>query len=121
MAEPSPALERARDAVTRLAMSWDDGLARSIAADNLFLDRSLERRAAEMLALRNRLGACSSAKSFAYVENALRGQWIIPCERGGMLASITLAPTMPPTVQYMEFSPAPASGTVSRPAICVER
>ena len=121
MAEPSPALEKARDAVTRLAMSWDDGLARAIAADNLFLDRSLERRATEILALRNRVGACSSAKSFAYVENALRGQWIIPCERGGILASITLAPTMPPTVQYMEFSPAPASGAVARPAICVER
>jgi CubicO group peptidase (beta-lactamase class C family) len=122
-AEPAPsaALVEARDQVTRLVMHWDDALAKSIAADNLFLDRSIERRAAEILAHRARVGACSAATSFARVENALRGQWIIPCERASLLASIMLAPTTPPTVQFMEVTAAPASGVVRRPAICVER
>ncbi|HET9424804.1 MAG TPA: serine hydrolase domain-containing protein, partial [Gemmatimonadaceae bacterium] len=114
----SPALDQAREQVTRLVMRWDDDLAKSIAADNLFLDRSLERRAAEIVRHRDRVGPCSASTGFAYVENALRGQWIIPCERGALLASITLAPTIPPTVQYMEFSAAPASGVVARPPIC---
>ncbi|MEO5568423.1 MAG: serine hydrolase domain-containing protein [Gemmatimonadaceae bacterium] len=121
MAEPSPALMQARENVTALVLNWNDNAAKAVAADNLFLDRSLERRAAEILAHRNRVGTCTTGSGFAYVENALRGQWIIPCERGSLLASITLAPTMPPTVQYMEFSAAPPSGVVSRPAICIER
>lgn len=118
---PSAALTGARDKVTSLFISWKDDLARSIAAENLFLDRSIDRRAAEVRSLRDRVGACRAAPDFAYVENALRGQWIMPCERGNVLASITLAPTTPPAVQYMEFSMAPASGTVSRPPICAER
>ena len=39
-------------------------------------------------------------------------------ERGNLLVSITLAPTAPPQVQFLEVKPAPASGTVSRPLLC---
>jgi CubicO group peptidase (beta-lactamase class C family) len=120
MAEPSLDLVRMKETVTRLVLGWNDDQAKSVAADNLFLDRSIDRRAREVAALRERVGSCSMGSGLAYVENALRGQWIIPCERGGVLASITLAPTIPVKVQYMEFSPAPASGVVARPAICVD-
>jgi CubicO group peptidase (beta-lactamase class C family) len=118
MAEPSVDLVKMRETVTSLVTSWTDDVAKSIAADNLFLDRSIDRRARELAALRERVGACSPSTGFAYVENALRGQWIVPCERGSILASITLAPVIPVKVQYMEFSLAPASGIVARPAIC---
>lgn len=117
-ATPSPDLVKMRETVTRLVTAWDDDLARTIAADNLFLDRSIDRRAREVAALREKVGSCSAGSGFGFVENALRGQWIIPCQRGGVLASITLAPTIPVTVQYMEFSMAPASGLVARPATC---
>jgi CubicO group peptidase (beta-lactamase class C family) len=119
MADPSPDLVKMRETVTRLVTAWNDDVARSIAADNLFLDRSLDRRAKEVAALRERVGACRDDTRFAYVENALRGRWVVSCERGLVLASITLAPTIPVKVQYMEFSLAPASGVVARPAICV--
>ena len=118
MAEPSSDLVKMRETVTRLVMAWDDNLARTIAADNLFLDRSIDRRAREVAALRERVGACSIGSGFGYVENALRGQWIIPCERGGLVASITLAPVIPVKVQYMEFSVAPGSGVIARSPIC---
>jgi hypothetical protein len=118
LAEPSRDLVKMRETVTRLVTAWNDDLAKSIGADNLFLDRSIDRRAREVGALRDRVGACAPSTGFAYVENALRGQWIIPCERGSVLASITLAPTIPVKVQYMEFSMAPPSGVVARPAIC---
>jgi hypothetical protein len=41
------------------------------------------------------------------VENALRGQWTMSCERGRLQVAITLAPTMPPTVQLLAVRLAP--------------
>src|SRR5439155_15090083 len=45
---PSPALTDARNKVSQLIVRWDDALADSIAAGNLFLDQSKDRRRAEM-------------------------------------------------------------------------
>jgi hypothetical protein len=104
---PSPALLAAKDAVSRLVLSWDDALADRVAAVNLFLDRSRERRRAELERLRGQVGACRPDPGFAVVENALRGQWLLRCERGLARVSVTLAPTLPPTVQYLEVRPEP--------------
>lgn len=98
---PSAALVEARDAVNRLIANWDDGLADRIAADNLFLDEGKGRRRRVLDQLREKHGACRPDADFD-VENALRGQWTLICDRGAMLASITLAPTLPPTVQHLE-------------------
>jgi CubicO group peptidase (beta-lactamase class C family) len=117
-AVPSKALVDARERVTRLILDWDDRLARSIAAENLFLDRSIDRRRAEVAALREKAGTCKPASGFAYVENALRGRWILPCEGGDLLVSVTLAPTMPPSVQFLEVTPAPPAEEVGRPQAC---
>ena len=107
--QPSPALVAARDAVSRLVTKWDDAAAKSIAADNLFLDESAERRRAALDRLRAKIGACSPSPSpFDSVENALRGGWSMACERGRVQVSITLAPTMPPKVQYWSVAEAPA-------------
>src|SRR5713226_1702016 len=46
--QPSPALVGARDAVSKLIVRWDDKLADSLAAENLFLDQSKDRRRAEI-------------------------------------------------------------------------
>jgi CubicO group peptidase (beta-lactamase class C family) len=116
-AQPSPALIEARNAVTQLVVSWDDQLAQRIAANNLFLDMSADRRRAQIETLKTETGACTADRDrFDAVENALRGQWTIGCERGKLLASITLAPTMPPTVQFLTVRPAPAD--IPRPQAC---
>ena len=109
MPKPSPALVGAREAVSHLVMQWDDALADRIASGNLFLDRSKDRRRAEIAALHQQYGACTAGSGFTAVENALRGQWTMPCERGDLQVAITLAPTMPPTVQYLVVRPAPAA------------
>jgi hypothetical protein len=83
--------------------SWDDGLADRVAAVNLFLDRSKERRKAELDRFRTELGACRAADDFAHVENPLRGEWLFACDRGQLRAEVTLAPTMPPLVQHLEL------------------
>ena len=105
---PSPALTDARDKVSRLVANWDDHLADSIAAENLFLDQSKDRRRADIERLRATVGACAVGSGFDSVENALRGVWTLSCEKGKLEVSITLAPTLPPTVQFLSVRPAPA-------------
>jgi len=45
--------------VSRLIVRWDDALANDIAAENLFLDQSKDRRRAEIEHLRDTVGACT--------------------------------------------------------------
>jgi CubicO group peptidase (beta-lactamase class C family) len=106
---PSPALVAARDAVSQLIMRWDDQLAARIAAGNLFLDRSQDRRRKEIEDLRAKVGACTAPQAFDTVENALRGDWTMACERGNLQVAITLAPTQPPAVQFLSVRPASAA------------
>jgi len=107
---PSPALLDSRDKVSRLVAHWDDALADSIAAENLFLDQTKERRRAEIEKLQASVGACRpEVAAFDTIENALRGQWTMTCERGNLQVAITLAPTMPPKVQLLGVRPAPAT------------
>jgi len=97
---PSPALVSTQNDVSQLVMRWDDALAARIAADNLFLDETSERRAAGIRDLNAKHGPCQPVATIE-VENALRGKWRMPCERGWVDVAITLAPTMPPRVQYL--------------------
>jgi CubicO group peptidase (beta-lactamase class C family) len=101
--QPSPALSGAKANVSSLLERWDDRLADRIAAVNLFLDRSRDRRKAEFERFRSELGACRAAADFSYVENPLRGEWLFDCARGQLRAELTLAPTMPPLVQHLEL------------------
>jgi CubicO group peptidase (beta-lactamase class C family) len=100
--QPSPALTNAKTIVSSLVSRWDDQLADRIAAVNLFLDRSKDRRKAEFERFRSDLGACRPGNQFAFVENPLRGEWLLTCDRGQLRAEVTLAPTMPLLVQHME-------------------
>ncbi len=106
----SSALIDARDRVSRLVANWDDRLADSIAAENLFLDQTKDRRRAEIDRLRAKVGACMPGSgTFDSIENALRGVWTMSCENGKLEVAITLAPTMPPKVQFLSVRPAPAT------------
>ena len=115
--QPSDALVEMRDAVSNLIVKWDDKQADNMAAMNLYLDRSKDRRQREVATLREQVGACTAPSTFDYVENALRGQWTMKCERGDLRVSITLAPTIPPRVQYLDVRPATPE-PASAPAAC---
>ena len=101
--QPGPDLLKAKAAVDDLIGEWSDASLQKIAAMNLLLDRSLERRRKEFESLREKHGACR-AESPIEAENALRGQWTLACERGRIKLEITLAPTLPPSIQYLEAS-----------------
>lgn len=105
--EPRAALLQAKADVTSLINTWDDALADRVAAMNLYRDESKDRRQRAIVALRNEVGVCSPDAPFE-VENALRGQWTMSCERGQLRVAITLAPTMPPKVQHLAVTRAPA-------------
>jgi hypothetical protein len=121
--QPSAALAAAKDTVSRLVSRWDDGAIDAVAAPNLFLDVSRQRRRESFEQVRGALGACRAEDHFEFVENALRGSWLLKCDRGVARASLTLAPTMPPTVQYLDVRVVPpAEAAVSpRPRPCSER
>jgi CubicO group peptidase (beta-lactamase class C family) len=114
--KPSPQLLAARDAVSKLVVQWDDALADKIAAENLFMDRSKDRRRKDIDDLKANVGSCTAPDTFDDVENALRGNWTMSCTRGKLQVAITLAPTNPPTVQYLAVRPAPTEA--SRPGPC---
>jgi hypothetical protein len=114
MPRPSTSLVASRDAVSRPIMTWDDKGADDMAAMNLFLDRSKDRRRKEITDLRAKVGTCAAPTKFDSVENWLRGDWTMKCERGDLRVSITLAPTMPPKVQYLYVrlaTPRPAASS----------
>ena len=116
--QPSQWLLQAKDAVSRLITNWDDALADRIFADNFFLDRSRGSWTASLESEHEKHGACQPAASID-ADNALRGTWRMPCERGWLSVRVTLAPTMPPTVQFLNVGswfPAPADLKI--PANC---
>jgi CubicO group peptidase (beta-lactamase class C family) len=115
--EPSPALVEARDAAASLVVKWDEAVADRIAARNLFLDRDKAHRRADLDDLHGKLGACRPGSGFDRVENALRGDWTMECERGKARVAITLAPTMPPKVQFFSVTIVPP-GEPPRHATC---
>jgi hypothetical protein len=115
--QPAAALLAARAEVNALVDVWDDAAALRLAAGNLFLDRDKARRRTEFTQLRAEVGACSDAGGWVSNENALRGDWLLRCERGDLIASVTLAPIIPPRVQHLELRRAPAGG-LKAPTTC---
>jgi CubicO group peptidase (beta-lactamase class C family) len=117
-AQPAPVLVAQKEAVSRLVMNWSTAAADSIAAVNLFLDESRDRRKIHVDSLLKRVGPCRAGAGFDYVENALRGEWTLPCERGALRVSITLAPIVPAKVQFLDVSVVPTPAPVRRRGYC---
>ena len=101
--QPSQALLSAQADVSQLIIKWDDALANRIAADNLFLDVAAEVRKTRWQGLAKDHGVCRAGATID-PENALRGTWKMTCERGWLEVGMTLAPTMPPKVQFVNIA-----------------
>ncbi|HXA04866.1 MAG TPA: serine hydrolase domain-containing protein [Bryobacteraceae bacterium] len=100
---PSPALVSTRDAILRLWRNWDDREADAIAANNLFLDTPADVRRRGIEKVKTEMGECKPAGDIQ-PENLLRGKFRLLCERGFVDVAFTLAPTMPPKLQYLSFA-----------------
>jgi CubicO group peptidase (beta-lactamase class C family) len=103
--QPAPVLLTRQAQVSRLINRWDDALADSLAAMNLYRDESKPRRRAAIETLvRQAGGECRSDGAIA-AENALRGGWRMRCRDSDLGVYITLAPTEPARVQLLEVEP----------------
>jgi hypothetical protein len=89
-----------------------------VAADNLFQDAPLEARRRQAETIRGELGACRPEGPFQ-AENALRGAWLMTCDKGTLRVTVTLAPTVPPKIQFWDMTPGgrlpPLPGTATCP------
>ncbi len=103
--QPSPVLLAMQQRVSRLVERWQQPLADSIAAMNLFRDEPAPRRAAAIAALRDAAGGNCATAGPILAENALRGVWNVQCASGRLRVGITLAPTEPARVQQLTVSP----------------
>ena len=117
-AQPAPVLLVRRDQVTRLALAWNDVLADSLAAMNLYLDESKLRRKAAIGRLLSAVGGeCRNEGAFVAL-NALRGSWRMRCRTGDLRATITLAPTEPAGVQFLQFTPVAREASLDALPVC---
>jgi CubicO group peptidase (beta-lactamase class C family) len=116
--QPAPILLERRDQVARLVSNWSEPLADSLAAMNLYLDEPKDRRSAALGRLKAQTGEGCRNEGPLVAENALRGRWRMRCQRGDLLVTITLAPTVPAGVQYLDVSPMRAEDSLLPPPAC---
>ena len=100
--QPAPVLVQRQAQVSRLIAQWDDALADSAAAMNLFLDEPRERRRVALARLVAEVGGECRPDGTIAAENALRGGWRMRCRDADLGVFITLAPTEPARVQFLE-------------------
>jgi len=100
--QPSPDLVAAREGVLRLLTAWDDEVATTLFADNFLLDSDREHRQRALAALVERHGKLRPEGPMQ-VENWLSGNWRMVGEAGWVDLSMSLAPTVPPRIQELEF------------------
>jgi CubicO group peptidase (beta-lactamase class C family) len=116
--QPAPVLAERRAQVTRLISSWSDAVADSLAAMNLYLDESRERRRAAIDRIVSAAGGDCRNEGPLVAENALRGAWRMRCRGGDLRITITLAPTEPAGVQYLDVAPMKPEDKLGSPAVC---
>jgi len=118
VAQPSPVLLAMQAQVSRLIQEWQQPLADSVAAMNLFLDESAPRRADAIAKLRAAAGGQCRSEGSLVAENALRGQWRMQCATGALRIGITLAPVEPARVQQLTVTTLPEDAVIGANATC---
>jgi CubicO group peptidase (beta-lactamase class C family) len=116
--QPAPVLVERQHQVNRLVTRWNDTLADSIAAMNLYLDESKERRHAAIDRLRLSAGDGCQPEGRIVAENALRGRWRLRCRNGDLRVTITLAPTEPARVQFLDVAPMARNESLLPAPVC---
>lgn len=114
----APVLVERREQVARLIARWDDRFADSVAAMNLYLDESKQRRRGAIEAVRASAGESCRNEGPMVAENALRGRWRMRCGTADLRVSITLAPTEPAGVQFLEVVPMRREESLAMTPVC---
>jgi CubicO group peptidase (beta-lactamase class C family) len=99
---PSKPLVETRAHIVNLWKHWDDAEAKQITSMNFFPDFQSSQRQDEIEKLKGEVGECTEFGPMM-PENWLRGQFNIKCAKGTVGVFFTMAPTMPPAMQHLEF------------------
>lgn len=102
---PTAPLLAAQAALAQLYENWDDSVMTGIATASFFQDSPLDKRRQQFTDLRRRFGKCRQITPVE-PENALRGRWRMVCRGGYLELFATLAPTVPPQLQYLQITAA---------------
>ncbi|HEX8393391.1 MAG TPA: serine hydrolase domain-containing protein [Longimicrobium sp.] len=116
--DAAPVLIMRQQQVIRLLTNWDDPVARGFEAMNLFLDEPEERRRAFIQRLVAEAGGGCRQEGDFLAENALRGSWRMRCRDGDLRFAITLAPTEPARVQYLDVARMGRDERLEAPPAC---
>ncbi|MEO6445169.1 MAG: serine hydrolase domain-containing protein [Gemmatimonadaceae bacterium] len=115
---PAPILLVRREQVSRLVSKWNELLADSVAAMNLYRDEAKERRRVAIEQVVQKAGGECRPVGPLVAENALRGRWRMRCREGDVRVSITLAPTVPAGVQYLDVAPMLPETSLTAASVC---
>lgn len=100
----SPGLVDMAHAVERIYEAGDVLVARQVLAPNILLDQGAAMRNSRIAELKKDLGACRLAES-QDAEGAMVATLAYTCDRGTLKVRIALAPTVPATLQTLQFNP----------------
>ncbi|MEO8663843.1 MAG: hypothetical protein ABI693_35640, partial [Bryobacteraceae bacterium] len=104
---PSKPLVDTRAHIVNLWKHWDDAEAKQVTSMNFFLDFPSSQRQDEIQKLKDDVGECTEFGPML-PENWLRGQFNIKCAKWTVGVFFTMAPTMPPAMQHLEFRKLPS-------------
>jgi CubicO group peptidase (beta-lactamase class C family) len=111
-AGPWPETLAARQAVSGLLRSWDDGEATRLFSPNVAQDAPLRERQSDIAAIRERIGDFSDDKSRPpEFDTPAHCRWWLAGPHGVVQAQIQLTPERPPRVQSLTLAVPPASGS----------
>ncbi|HQT85742.1 MAG: hypothetical protein B7Z58_14675 [Acidiphilium sp. 37-64-53] len=104
--EPPPEIAALGRTVAALIARWDDDVAGSICLENVAMDRSFAERAAELAALRARVGPPQADRAeILPADGPMFGRFEVrvPCRTGMIVGLVLLGPPEPARVQTLRF------------------
>ncbi|MFN3848810.1 MAG: serine hydrolase domain-containing protein [Spirosomataceae bacterium] len=94
----SPILKQRQNELVKLLPSWENAEKTGIFAENFFMDYFPDLLKAEAEGIFEKAGKIVKVNEIV-PENALRGKFLIECEKGKVEVSFTMSPENPPLIQ----------------------
>jgi len=102
--QPNPDLQTAAMRVAKIYAAGDVLAEPGLLAMNVLLDQDAQHRNSQIAKLKTSLGSCGAADPIK-TGNPVAATITYPCEHGALRVRILLAPTLPASLQTLDFGP----------------